>query len=637
MKKLFFLPIFIFYLSLNAQVNDQQILLGETLRALVGSFPINRYKLDFSTNIPKLSVWQNMPICSGGFPLGANVTNAFVVADTLGKALLVTNGRRAVDSQLDTIQGAYTLWQHNLPEEGYDNSGLSDQFYLLPINDTIFQILYYARYALVGDDHPVDRKLVLHEFRVNPDTKAVRLTIKDSVITTYRGLELSAPTRHANGKDWVFVLPTIPNVNAQGLIYLSDIIFRQEVWQTSDLGVVKTNQFIEYNWGWDTSIFRPNYVGVFSQKGFSPNGEKYYFCDVPGCMVFDFNRCSGQLSNRKVIDIPSNISYLGQHVTTHGANISPNNRFLYMTFTQGALPTSGISFSSSVPHYILQYDLEAPDIEASIDTIAITGVFDSIIYPSPPYSSTANFGRFKSITYGIDGKLWVSSGWDNLSYIEYPDSAGQACGFKSRAIVAPMQSTHWRSFNQRLGPVDGSLCDTLGINNDPRADFRWKSDDCFTVKFRNTSWHEPTSFKWDFGDGTTSTEQEPKHTYTKGIYKACLLASNQYGEHAFCREIDLVACGSVSTDQPQEVVAKAVMSPNPTTGPLQLTYQLNPNRYDGALRIYDAQGRLAFGSKLTVNRTSFLFDISHLPTGLYFWSLNDGAGQVASGKVVKLE
>jgi hypothetical protein len=623
-----------------AQINEQYILLGDTNRIFPGPVIPKKYKLDFTKNLPAVSVWEGMPICSGGYPIGyAGVSSSFTLHDTLGHFYLATNGRMAIDESLSVIPNATELWQDFPPNGQIDSRGIGEPFYLLPIDDTTYQLIQYGARPKVGNtnSHPANRFLLFHEFILDPISQKVRLSVKDSIIHQYFGMELSAPTRHANGRDWFFVLPNYNSITPQG--YFGDTakadFFRFETWRVRNGVIEKTSEKYEQSWSWK---YMTIYTGVYSQKGFSPDGSKCFLCDVVGCFVFDFDRCTGHLSNRKVINIPSNLSYQGQYLATHGANISPNNRFLYMTFTQNLMEVPNMPPNGQPPHYILQYDLLAPNVEASIDTIAINGIFDSILYPEPPYDAyAANYSEFKSLTYGIDGKLWVSSGWDNLSYIEYPDSAGQACGFKSRAIVAPMQSTHWRSFNQRLGPIDSSPCDTLGINNDPHADFRWKSDDCLTVKFRNTSWHEPNTFYWDFGDGTTSTEREPVHTYVKGVYQACLLASNQYGSHAFCREIDLVNCGSVSTNQPQKILGKAHMSPNPTDGPLQLTYQLHPNHYDGLLRIHDMQGRLVLSQKLAVHQTSYLFDIYRLPTGLYFWSLSDGAGLVGSGKVVKLE
>ncbi len=51
-----------------------------------------------------------------------------------------------------------------------------------------------------------------------------------------------------------------------------------------------------------------------------------------------------------------------------------------------------------------------------------------------------------------------------------------------------------------------------------------------TVQFTDESEFEPTSWEWDFGDGTSSTEQNPVHTYTKiGNYTITLKASNDAG------------------------------------------------------------------------------------------------------------
>jgi PKD repeat protein len=45
----------------------------------------------------------------------------------------------------------------------------------------------------------------------------------------------------------------------------------------------------------------------------------------------------------------------------------------------------------------------------------------------------------------------------------------------------------------------------------------------FTVQFTDKTLGHPISWFWDFGDGTTSTEQNPKHTYSKsGLYTVSL-------------------------------------------------------------------------------------------------------------------
>ncbi|MFD2785212.1 GEVED domain-containing protein [Hymenobacter rubripertinctus] len=50
------------------------------------------------------------------------------------------------------------------------------------------------------------------------------------------------------------------------------------------------------------------------------------------------------------------------------------------------------------------------------------------------------------------------------------------------------------------------------------------------IRFTDLSQNGPTSWRWDFGDGTTSTLQNPTHTYaTTGTYTVALAATNAYG------------------------------------------------------------------------------------------------------------
>jgi uncharacterized protein (TIGR02145 family) len=61
-----------------------------------------------------------------------------------------------------------------------------------------------------------------------------------------------------------------------------------------------------------------------------------------------------------------------------------------------------------------------------------------------------------------------------------------------------------------------------------------------SVQFFDFSDNTPTSWNWDFGDGGSSTLQDPQHYYeTVGIYSVSLIVSNPYGSDTLTK-VDLI-------------------------------------------------------------------------------------------------
>lgn len=80
----------------------------------------------------------------------------------------------------------------------------------------------------------------------------------------------------------------------------------------------------------------------------------------------------------------------------------------------------------------------------------------------------------------------------------------------------------------------------------PKAAFEADTSDGFTVKFTDLSENED-AFTWDFGDGNSSTEHNPVHTYpAAGEYAVVLTISNEYGINSAVKTINLEAEGNSS-------------------------------------------------------------------------------------------
>lgn len=105
---------------------------------------------------------------------------------------------------------------------------------------------------------------------------------------------------------------------------------------------------------------------------------------------------------------------------------------------------------------------------------------------------------------------------------------------KINAFVAPTAGTYYFVFkmgSNKAGSTNEILVDNLSLKEvlPVKADFYAETvsgASPLTVKFWDLSTNA-TSWAWDFGDGGTSTEQDPTHIYTRGgVFTVKLVASN---------------------------------------------------------------------------------------------------------------
>jgi PKD repeat protein len=109
---------------------------------------------------------------------------------------------------------------------------------------------------------------------------------------------------------------------------------------------------------------------------------------------------------------------------------------------------------------------------------------------------------------------------------------------------------------------------TLTVSGAPAADFSaspTSGNSPLTVNFSDLSSNGPTSWSWDFGDGGSSTAQNPTHVYAAaGTYTVSLTAANGSGSNT-ATKVNYI---SVTTTPPAPV---ADFSASPTSGSAPLT------------------------------------------------------------------
>jgi Secretion system C-terminal sorting domain len=240
------------------------------------------------------------------------------------------------------------------------------------------------------------------------------VTEKDNeiIVDTLYGGQLRA-VRHANGNDWWIICPEFASNKYYSIL----------------LGGT-TPKVTSQRIGMPTSYLSDG----SGQAVFSPDGSKYVRMTAKeGVMLFDFDRCSGQLSNFKKFNLVLWDSIVGGAVA-----FSPNGRYLYV--------------HTLISLY--QYDMYEKDIEAS-----------KMLIDDYNFNGENYYTAFYLMQLAPDNKIYVGTTGATkfLHIINSPNNRGKLCDFKQHAIELPTYMARGlpNHPNFRLGALKGSPCDTI--------------------------------------------------------------------------------------------------------------------------------------------------------------------------------
>ena len=153
----------------------------------------------------------------------------------------------------------------------------------------------------------------------------------------------------------------------------------------------------------------------------------------------------------------------------------------------------------------------------------------------------------------------------------------------------------------------------------PVADFAFvQNSNIFTMQNNSLN---ATSYEWNFGDGTTSNEENPTHTYTEpGTYNIELTAKRH------CMEATMQTTLEVEIDTTIVSITEMrldnlTFSPNPANTSVEVK---NVGERIQTIAIYDATGRMV--DIRDVNDYTVRLDVHMLSKGLYIMRISTQTG-----------
>jgi gliding motility-associated-like protein len=367
------------------------------------------------------------------------------ISDENGNLVFYTNGQKIYNKNHQVMPNGDGLMGH---ESTFQGAVILRQ----PKHDSIYYVFTADAY-----EHNFSNGYRYSIVNINKDNGLGEVVAKNLLLQSTCTERLTA-TKHANSID-MWILTNDPNSNT----------FRAWLLTCNGLQTAPVISAV----GETMNLFGMMNIGSMKV---SPDGKK--LCqthfpeqgDVAGtsnfAQLFDFDNLTGLVTNPKKIVL--------SNANLHATEFSPNSKLLYFTDP----------FRDSVEQ---------------VETTPITSVgiaSSRVIIP-------ADFG-FYGIQLGPDGKIYLNQSDQYLTVITNPNVKGIGCLLQLDKIS--------------LDKTEGRLGLPFVLNDldpDPNNFTYFITDSC-TGKVQFTAGTNLTGnvqWLWDFGDGTTSSLQNPLHTF----------------------------------------------------------------------------------------------------------------------------
>lgn len=397
----------------------------------------NHYGLNFNTGNPTL--------VSGPIATSEGVA---AVSDVNGNLLFSTDGTYVYNKNNLQMPNGFGLWGHPSASQSaiiVPDPGNTNRYYVFTVE------------ATAGSFMPVGDSGVAYSIVDLTLNGGLGDVITKNVSLVHPAPEKLTAVRHCNGTDyWVL---------CHG--WNSDAFYAYQITPTGVNAPV-----ISHIGAYHYSPFGGNSETLGYIK-FSPNGQKLVavrtYVTNSDIEIFDFDNATGILSNLTNIPSPGG---------GYGISFSPDNTKLYIgSFFDG----------------LLQYDLTAPNIAASLYVLDGSGTYGAV-------------------QLGPDGKIYTVPYNTNpltLGLVSNPNAAGASCNYNAFAFTLPSGNAFFGLPNF----PDNIIASTLYIG----PDVSLCDGDSLTLQAK-AYWE---NYLWSTGDTTQSINVNQAGTYWVAVTTSC--------------------------------------------------------------------------------------------------------------------
>ncbi|MBK8487329.1 MAG: T9SS type A sorting domain-containing protein [Chitinophagales bacterium] len=346
------------------------------------------------------------------------------ISDIYGNLLFYSNGEKVWNRNNEIMPNGNELNLGGITAYG---SSYTQGVIILPIplNSDKYYVFYLTGYLIPEDNFGVEYSIVdmaLDSGKGDVTEKNIDLFIEPTT-------EKLQAVKHANGRDWWLIF------RMENIVLSESQFVRFLITPEGIEGPYYQPYGAENEWTYSN-------FGFYGEMVFSPQGDKLAYTAGTNLDIYNFDRCTGELSDVHTI-------YNIDPVLTYGCSFSPDGNNIFVS--------SGCGGNNNLFQYCLK-------CKESIETTEV-----NLYHNSGSYC----LGQME---LGSDGKIYVAVGYNelpndifniknqNLSVINSPNELGLACDFDTNTVSLGDRRVIYglpNMPNYNLGALTGSECDTL--------------------------------------------------------------------------------------------------------------------------------------------------------------------------------